>query len=784
MALHDKNFVNRSINGQRTGLSNEDKAKLRNVTNKNAWAIDRVLEVVAQAGGPNMMAPVQPVAPGQPQDPNISNQPNDMKMQVDQMRSQGMDDMAIMQNLVNGGSIGQDMAGNPELLDMIKQSGDGNQPEGTAANPIDGQRDSLSSEEIEGTGKLGRVAQDKYRKFLDDLRQQEQFEKDPKSQPFQKTDPSLESIERALPPKMREMPDPRKMKLQPYKPPESGEKGDPFRKAPFMTKQVLPQPTIPFPDSTFEPEEVKDEERKKTKKEIYKEKALEKKKQKEEANPFNKMPVEEKQKIVISFLGYLQSLEHKFNTLSEMLSDANNPVPFSSSNYSPADKKLIMKEFERMQGRVSKAGSLYTKLVKLLGPSVFESTKEVDWLKRMMTNPKQVMRSPDTSGQTEMKETEFDKPEGPTTGPDTPNVKRIDNPQFKKKTNIQAQVPPPPGPPPVPGQQAPGPDAPQMNNPEEVFNDEDVGPEDPRSLDELLVDLEQDFEALKEKVESGETMINGEPAEPVVEDSGAMPGGPPKIAVDEEAKDYYEDYFGEYGEQLTRDRCAEIVDAVDSQIEAITASQANNLVSLLSLADHNNINWPEDFAAVCDKLYIDHVVRTGLYNKDYTPTRTLAKSLGQVIYASLPAEIKAKHDEYVKLADKMKVPKVNTKHEDWVDVEDMEDEAEKGDIQLARPAHLPITIDDQVIEGKYMKLTLSWDPDHPAADRSAAGIEHAIISFVKGLESEKEFKDLGYLGQIQLEELDIEGGFAIAYFRTGKGSDAPPLIKTTPEKKD
>ena len=57
-------------------------------------------------------------------------------------------------------------------------------------------------------------------------------------------------------------------------------------------------------------------------------------------------------------------------------------------------------------------------------------------------------------------------------------------------------------------------------------------------------------------------------------------------------------------------------------------------------------------------------------------------------------------------------------------------------------------------------------------------MNQAVISFVKGLESRKEFKDLGFLGQIHVDELDEEAGQAVVHFRTQKPADFPTVVKT------
>ena len=91
-------------------------------------------------------------------------------------------------------------------------------------------------------------------------------------------------------------------------------------------------------------------------------------------------------------------------------------------------------------------------------------------------------------------------------------------------------------------------------------------------------------------------------------------------------------------------------------------------------------------------------------------------------------------------------------------------------------------LEDQEVNGAYLKLTISWDPDAEAAKQSDNGLKNAVLSFVKGLESRKEFIDYGFLGQISFDEFDPEAGLAVASVRTKKPGDAPSHMKTSPKK--
>lgn len=131
--------------------------------------------------------------------------------------------------------------------------------------------------------------------------------------------------------------------------------------------------------------------------------------------------------------------------------------------------------------------------------------------------------------------------------------------------------------------------------------------------------------------------------------------------------------------------------------------------------------------------------------------------------------------ELAKVAAGMKVPSLG-KSGDSVKLDHSKDKANSDDEMLARPAHIKFSIDNQKKTGSYMIVDVSWDPDCDACrgvGRSA--MEQLIKSFMKGVESNKNFIDVGFAGKYTVTDLDMEAGTATVTFATDKGGLAPSL---------
>lgn len=317
--------------------------------------------------------------------------------------------------------------------------------------------------------------------------------------------------------------------------------------------------------------------------------------------------------------------------------------------------------------------------------------------------------------------------------------------------------------------------------------------EDPRPLEEILEEMKADFEALSQKIQSGDAILDGQEVEPVETDSGAMPSPAPMIAsekeaVDENAKEYYHDYYGGYGDAMTKDRVAEIVDLIDETAAdygvVLTNKQVRHLTSAIELSGFSGGPLRTKFA---DRALVNYIFKTGqvFHISAMLDKQSFWQDMRLTALNALPPELKTKWDLVVKAANmrveadsKIKKPKINEQQPDAEKVENLKDKAD-GENDRVRPAHLKVELEDHCVEGAYLKMTLKWDPSDEAAKRSDEGLKQMVLSHVKGLESKKEFIDFGWLGQISFDEFDPEAGMAVVSVRTKKPGDAPTHVKTS-----
>jgi hypothetical protein len=480
------------------------------------------------------------------------------------------------------------------------------------------------------------------------------------------------------------------------------------------------------------------------------------------------IPQKQKDDTVRSFLNYLKTLQDKHVELSAMLSDAEHPRPFSPNEYGKADKSHLRREINILRAKISKAGSIWKKLLKAYGPEVMES-EEVQWLVQQISKGSSPVKEKEGAG---------DGPAGTSTSPIDGQRDTLSSPEIDGTGKIAQQMPGAgpagPGAAPQPGAQTMGGQPPNEVGPSELMvgdESEDELIDDMRSLEEVMNDLSEDVDVLKQKITNGETMLDGEELVPDLSDSGPQPSGPSKIAVDKPAKDYWKSYFNDYGEQMTKDRSAEVIDLIDrvsSEYKVVLSSgQFNRVADFVSTRPQLKVE-DNRLSALMDKVVANFLFKTGMINGTI-PDECSSDIQRLALNNSSVGERIMKF-----VADKMKQPKVVGQSDDAVKLDKMKDNA-KDSAPAFRQAHLPMEVVGKMRSGVYTKLLIEWDPDHAAAERGDASIKHAIISFVKGLESRKEFHDLGFLGQIQLEDFDPEAGMACAYFRTQK-SDAPLVV--------
>jgi hypothetical protein len=300
-----------------------------------------------------------------------------------------------------------------------------------------------------------------------------------------------------------------------------------------------------------------------------------------------------------------------------------------------------------------------------------------------------------------------------------------------------------------------------------------MGEED-LSLEDALEQLDEASKVVVEKVQSGEALdSSGQeliPEAPM--DTGATPAPPAKVAVDNDAKSYWHDLFGEYGDQMTEDRVASIVDSIESVygehgIE-LTDDQFNKMVAFVEEAVPSHSD--ADLVSILERALLNYTAS----HKTFENGLDIKLARHAMHMAIHETGLKANLGKYI--AQKMKTPSVKGQPDDAVKVEHAKDEASKSE-QKKQIAHIPMEYEDLQMRGKYLHFTVKWDADAEAAkDKGDEALMHAVTSFVKGIESQKEFKDFGFLGAINFSEFDADAGLAEVYVLSSKGADAVPVV--------
>lgn len=276
-----------------------------------------------------------------------------------------------------------------------------------------------------------------------------------------------------------------------------------------------------------------------------------------------------------------------------------------------------------------------------------------------------------------------------------------------------------------------------------------------------------------------------------------------KTAVDEDSKKYYKKLFpGQYGKQMGEtkapmkkvkkksDRLADVVDSVETVFNEFGISDNARIASIAEfVADNTKVMKYADLSAVADsdsqfgksvyKLVASHIVK---HNADRPFGATMPSIIKDAIISAALSESGLEDKVMNYVAQKMKVPKVNTKSEDAVEVDEMKDEAKKSK-PTNRSYGIEFNVDDMYKQGYYVHMVISWDPDEYDANKSLDGMKQAVRSYVKGLESAKEFHNIGFLGQIEFKDIDVEAGVAEVYFKTRVDGDAIQTYRDVPKSK-
>lgn len=74
----------------------------------------------------------------------------------------------------------------------------------------------------------------------------------------------------------------------------------------------------------------------------------------------------------------------------------------------------------------------------------------------------------------------------------------------------------------------------------------------------------------------------------------------------------------------------------------------------------------------------------------------------------------------------------------------------------------------------YIFMDIAWDPE-VMVDMSDQNIQQSLISYVKGLESTKEFHDFGVMGRVRIIDFDKDAGVGRVKVRCSETRGVPTL---------
>jgi hypothetical protein len=290
-----------------------------------------------------------------------------------------------------------------------------------------------------------------------------------------------------------------------------------------------------------------------------------------------------------------------------------------------------------------------------------------------------------------------------------------------------------------------------------------------------------------------------------------------KMAVDDDAKEYWQEYLGDYGDKLveTVDNVLDTVeelgkDLTDSEVLDITAYLLNRPDVHGAFEYYAQVGGTPSMSQIIDmameasqtdrtiaKILDDITVRYLLQTSDRLHTmsldeqrnilerairsnthfyRKLYNLYNNMLGATTTDDIIVPNDlETVRQAMKItaagfKDPKINSTHTDSVKYDKsiltLEDIEYDRDEQI-QPSMIPMKYSNIEQKGVYTYMTVSWDPK-VANKFSGQSLENAINHYIKNISGNKERIDFGFIGKIIIDDIDSNKGDAQIHFRTNK----------------
>jgi len=100
---------------------------------------------------------------------------------------------------------------------------------------------------------------------------------------------------------------------------------------------------------------------------------------------------------------------------------------------------------------------------------------------------------------------------------------------------------------------------------------------------------------------------------------------------------------------------------------------------------------------------------------------------------------------------------------------------EKKFMGASKKAMVTMRLDELTRKGDYVHASIVWDSD-VCEGMSAANIRHAVISFIKGEASKKDYRDLGTISRPMFVMFDPDAGMAEVQFRSSEARSVTPEV--------
>ena len=186
--------------------------------------------------------------------------------------------------------------------------------------------------------------------------------------------------------------------------------------------------------------------------------------------------------------------------------------------------------------------------------------------------------------------------------------------------------------------------------------------------------------------------------------------------------------------------------------------------------------------------------------RDPNSKKLVNPELARDILGTLAKESPGVFLNYLGMLSETKLDELQTKLGDWLitaysEAESKAKESPEGEpkeaamnksaaeMQIQQPRnhnHIKVTrmySSSSTQDSGYVTFELAWDPEQ-FEGMSEQNVHHQLISFIKGLESDKYFHDFGVMGKPKVMEMDIDAGVARIKVRCSQTRSVPALHYT------